>query len=986
MASEDPITSQSRGSRPKTSGTAIVKAVVSGDSFVLMGGSIKPGQLPAEKQVTLSGITAPRFGRGKNGTDEAFAWHSREFLRKQCIGQAVFFSINHIHEEKGIVVREYANVTLKDGTNLAHSMVTNGWATVKVQKNGNVHKERQELLDLQAEAKKLGSGQWNKHVNEEDFIRDIDWYPDARALFSQKRGVPIPAVVDQVREGSTLRCELLDPNMGLTHTMINLHLAGVQCPRTPLPIDFRRKQYAMMKKEKPDSDLAEPVEEEAKEFALEAQFFTEARLLHRDIQVLIQGVDKYNNFFGTVLYPKGNISVRILEMGLGRILEWSLQISGDVEKLRAAEAAAKSARKGIWQSHDESAAPQTIAGPLRSFFGKVVSIISGDTLMINDGTGDKIYTLASIRAPRNGNPRRGDKPQPYAWEAKEFLRSRLIGKKVQVQVEYTRSGRGGETREHISIFQNKQNLSTQLLASGFATVLTHRVEDDRAIAYNDYMDAEHQAVQGKRGVHGPKKIAKRIVDLTERFRTEAKEVNVDADATTDSTEKVAKGKKVGRNNNRQVSKAQTYLSSFKRNKFVTGVVEYCFSGSRMKIYVPKENCMISFVLGGLRTPQRGSAEGFDQLALQFTKSRCIQHNVKLEVRFCDGGDNFIGVLWINGQNLNVRLLEEGLAEINSFSAEKSNYTEQLLAAEEGAKAAKKGIWLNYVEKPKVVEAPKETEPEEKDYSEKSEFINVKVTEITDAANFFIQIPSEQVKLIENRMEEFTDAVGEGTAEEFEDDFEVWVTPNNEKGQKGKGYSANELYAGYFTEAGSWHRVKVLGITADGMFRVLFVDYGNLDVLSQDSLRPLPEELIGIKPLAVSCALACCKAPGKDYAQDAALALNDYVWDRDVIGKIECVDKSKKTHLTLWNDRENPVSINQALLQNGWCRIQERPPRSLIKMAESLEKDQQIAISNKVNIWEYGEVSDDEDEEVGRRRRDDGRVPLKSKSRADASKR
>ena len=64
-------TSEVQIERPKAaaSGVAIVKAVLSGDLVVLMGGA-KAGELPPERQLAISGISAPRFARGKSGEDE----------------------------------------------------------------------------------------------------------------------------------------------------------------------------------------------------------------------------------------------------------------------------------------------------------------------------------------------------------------------------------------------------------------------------------------------------------------------------------------------------------------------------------------------------------------------------------------------------------------------------------------------------------------------------------------------------------------------------------------------------------------------------------------------------------------------------------------------------------------------------------------------------------------------------------------------------
>jgi hypothetical protein len=41
-----------------------------------------------ERQLTLTNIVAPRFGRSKNAQDEPFAFASREWLRKKLLGKS----------------------------------------------------------------------------------------------------------------------------------------------------------------------------------------------------------------------------------------------------------------------------------------------------------------------------------------------------------------------------------------------------------------------------------------------------------------------------------------------------------------------------------------------------------------------------------------------------------------------------------------------------------------------------------------------------------------------------------------------------------------------------------------------------------------------------------------------------------------------------------------------------------------------------------
>ena len=64
------------------------------------------------------------------------------------------------------------------------------------------------------------------------------------------------------------------------------------------------------------------------------------------------------------------------------------------------------------------------------FTGKVVEVVSGDCLVVKDSASgvERRVNLSSLRAPRMG--RKGERPETYATEAKEFLRQRLIGEQI----------------------------------------------------------------------------------------------------------------------------------------------------------------------------------------------------------------------------------------------------------------------------------------------------------------------------------------------------------------------------------------------------------------------------------------------------------------------------------------------------------------------------------------------------------------------------
>lgn len=84
---------------------------------------------------------------------------------------------------------------------------------------------------------------------------------------------------------------------------------------------------------------------------------TQVRLLHREVDLLLQGVDKQGNLYGAVLHPKGDVRHELLKQGLARMVDWSLVYvsRSDALAMRQAENEGKRARLRLWR---EWAPPQ----------------------------------------------------------------------------------------------------------------------------------------------------------------------------------------------------------------------------------------------------------------------------------------------------------------------------------------------------------------------------------------------------------------------------------------------------------------------------------------------------------------------------------------------------------------------------------------------------------------------------------------------------
>lgn len=81
------------------------------------------------------------------------------------------------------------------------------------------------------------------------------------------------------------------------------------------------------------------------------------------------------------------------------------------------------------------------------------------------------------------------------------------------------------------------------------------------------------------------------------------------------------------------SRASQYLPSWKRAGRHQAVVDFVSAGSRFKLYMPKENTKITFVLAGIRAPRTArnaneKPEPFGQEAYKFA-SKYLQRDVEI---------------------------------------------------------------------------------------------------------------------------------------------------------------------------------------------------------------------------------------------------------------------------------------------------------------------------------------------------------------------
>jgi staphylococcal nuclease domain-containing protein 1 len=912
-----PVAAAAAPPAPLIKKRGIVKQVLSGDSVIIRGPP--KGGPPEEEQINFSNVIAPKLARRpapgsvEDSKDEPYAWEAREFLRKQLIGETIWYTSEKPPNSK----RSYGTIFLcsENNTPVNVTELIVGEGLVSVRREGvRITPDLQRLIDLEDAAKSSGKGRFGGSPS--DHVRNIKWTQENPRFFVEHyQSKPVKAVIEHVRDGSTVRAFLLPDFQYIT-----LMISGIRCPGFKLDAEG-----------KPDSKVTVP-------FAEEARYFVESRLLQRDVEIILDSVNN-TNFVGSILFPEGNIAEALLKRGFAKCVEWSMAfMKSGADKLHAAEKEAKEKRLRLWENY-KPPAQSSFTGKEKEIHGTVVEIFNADAINVKSATGQskKIF-FSSIRPPREVGrtadedgklpPRpKNSRPLydiPWMFEAREYLRKKLIGKKVVCLLDYISPARDTFPEKYCyTVLIDKTNVAEALVGQGFATVVRYRQDDDqRSSRYEDLLAAESVAVKGMKGVHAKKDIpSHRINDLT----------------VDHSRVKIQ------------------YLPSWQRALRTEGVVEFVASGSRFRLYIPKDSCIVTFLLGGISCPRSSrpalngvpavEGEPFGDEALSFSKERIMHRDVSVHIETTDkAGASVIGWLWTdNNVNLSVALVEEGLASVH-FSAEKSEHYRALKTAEDSAKTKRKNIWANYVEEVEVEKEPEIDEKDEKVVERKVNAEKVIITDVSTDLKFFAQHADNGVKL-ETLMSKLR--------ADFQANSPVAGAYTPKRG---------DLCAARFTEDNEWYRAKIEKVQGNNV-SVVYVDYGNKETLPSSRLAHLPPAISSDRPYATEYALALTVLPPDE--EDKIEACKAFA--QDVLNKTLNLNVEYKINNLAYATLSDPATnldIAKGLITDGLILAEKRRERKVAKLVEEYKQAEQTAKRTRSGIWQYGDITEDEPKEFG----------------------
>lgn len=105
--------------------------------------------------------------------------------------------------------------------------------------------------------------------------------------------------------------------------------------------------------------------------------------------------------------------------------------------------------------------------------------------------------------PRGGSGFRPLYDIPYMFDAREFLRKKLIGQTVQVTVDYIQPANNDfPEKSCCTVVIGGINVAEALVSKGLATVVRYSADNDqRSSKYDDLLAAEDKAIKSNKGTN-----------------------------------------------------------------------------------------------------------------------------------------------------------------------------------------------------------------------------------------------------------------------------------------------------------------------------------------------------------------------------------------------------------------------------------------------------------------------------------------------------
>jgi staphylococcal nuclease domain-containing protein 1 len=208
---------------------------------------------------------------------------------------------------------------------------------------------------------------------------------------------------------------------------------------------------------------------------------------------------------------------------------------------------------------------EKLTGPIKGALVKAVN--SGDYITLTKQGKDYGVFLASVSAPKIGSSNRVE--EPFGFEAREFLREKIVGKKCDFHPEYNFGG-----RDYGTLLVGGEDVGLMIVKAGFAKVVEKKGSLPASSHYDDLVAAQTDAKNKKINIHA---------SGDEKFlQKHTRNVTYFSDSGYSGQKLLEESKAI--------------------DKPLEAVVEYVFNASQISVYIHKFSTVAKVNLSFLFTP------------------------------------------------------------------------------------------------------------------------------------------------------------------------------------------------------------------------------------------------------------------------------------------------------------------------------------------------------------------------------------------------
>ena len=903
----------------------LVKGVLSGDTVFISGKVDKmSNKAPEECYLSFNLVNAPRCASSNNKEEDGFGWESRNFLRGLVLGKVVRYTIDYRSGERiiGQIFLENKNINLE--------MVKRGYARVghinKLNESFSKSEYYTKLQNYETEAKKNKENVWSEKSELEKHIRVLTRFDDkdfdfkAVEKFCVEKEVDV--MVDHIINCSSFILLIKDLNC---YVRFNPRFLAIPNSKND-PIIYKS-----------------------------GKAFVERVILHKDFKIKIQSVDENKNLVGDLITDakKGDLELvlQILKGGYTKVFTGNnSNISNEeLTLLKNAQQFAMTERLRLWKNHtDAEEVNIKSSGSIKSsekssFEGTCTQVHSGDSISAKHGnTGEVIRVfLSHLKAPKLANPNSNESDQPWAWQAKEFLRKNYVGKKVYCEHDFSRViGQSQDTNKDSKAKEERQmnfftvfkisekegvsdvNINTELIKLGYAQYVTPKVDEQNVSKHlSAYSEAFAEAKEKKIGIHSTKSPG--VYNYSDLFAA----------------------------NKQKVKEFKDFLVG---QKNVSCVVEHVISGGRLKLRIETKKCMIPFNLLGLKTFQKDKnntepCEKIYQLGVDFATDTILQREGTCDIVQGDRVGNYFGYLYINGENYGVNLIKNGLAVVNVGMAGNFSHLNLFKKAEEAAVEKKLNVWNYDGLVVMLKEGSESNAPSTVKITEKSVESLATVSEFVDFSEFYMNLTPNK------NLDKIRDVLGDY-------DFgKKKAIPLESPIRKGV------LCAAKYYNDEQYYRAITLRSFKEDKHEVEFIDYGTVEEIAGQDLIKLDSSISQFEPQAQGCELAYLKFTELSMKK-ALVAMKAFGQNQSKQYFAKLVysysnESRVKNGAIIYNSKDKNIkeSIQYELLEIGLAKLDKKKPLQ-DKDKDALVDAENKAKSKGVGIWTENDKSDNEEDD------------------------